>query len=502
MKKHTFKFTLVALMCICLSSQSWARAISKTATTTSAATTSATVEAPKEKEKTMNIVPVGEAVLDKEKLLFVQLPPKGTLQEKQHESANSFIGILENDFAFYRHLFLVTDAKNYQNASAQAGSLPSSTADLIATSSPAYSYWQENKIDYLVTIVTAPDAGPAAGKGKGASSVHSTIIAYDIRKGSIIHKEDISYAAESTRSSAHQVASNIFFKMKGREAIFKSKIFFVSDRSSDYSRRVIIKEIYVMDFDGQNITKLTNHRGIVISPAISKNNQYLLYSLIKEERGKKRNVELYRFDLQSRKQTLISSLEGINSGAVFFTDENYVALTLTHKGNAEIHMLNLKTKDLRPLTNHPSVDVDPFFAPDGKSMVFVSGRHGNAAIFMLDPSGKEKEVRRLSYVGEIHGTPRISPSNKEIVFSSWIDGSFSIYRIDVTGNEIHRLTKNFGSNENPYFSNDGEFIVFSSKRVLSKYSSVNNLYIMTRDGEIFGAITGDLGNCTSPVWSN
>ena len=65
-----------------------------------------------------------------------------------------------------------------------------------------------------------------------------------------------------------------------------------------------------------------------------------------------------------------------------------------------------------------------------------------------------------------------------------------------------RLTKDFGSNEEPWFSPDGEFIVFTSQRVISRKKAVQDIYIMNREGEIIRKITDGFGKVYTPRWSN
>jgi TolB protein len=120
----------------------------------------------------------------------------------------------------------------------------------------------------------------------------------------------------------------------------------------------------------------------------------------------------------------------------------------------------------------------------------------------MDPSTPEKDVKRISFVGQFNATPRFSPDGKEIVFSSWVDNGFDLYRIDAQGNNLSRLTKDMGSNEEPVFSPDNEFIVFSSKKMISKGKAAQDIYIMNRDGEIIGQLTQNFGHCISPQWTN
>ena len=224
--------------------------------------------------------------------------------------------------------------------------------------------------------------------------------------------------------------------------------------------------------------------------------------MIRGQNLKGRNIDLLIYDVNSKRSEKLSSFPGINSGAVFLPGDQEILLTTSHSGNAEIYKMNVKTKELTQITNHSAPDVDPSVNHDGSLMAFLSGRPGKAEIYLMNPSEMEKDVRRISFVGEFNATPRFSADGKEIVFSSWINNSFDIFRINSDASGLVRLTKDFGSNEAPVFSPDGEFIAFSSQRVLSFRSAVQNIYIMSREGEIIGPITNKMGNCSTPRWGN
>jgi len=196
-------------------------------------------------------------------------------------------------------------------------------------------------------------------------------------------------------------------KLTGMPSIFKSKIVFVTDRDTPKSKRIKgnIKELYIMDFNGQNKRRLTFHRGLVISPAISHDGTKILYSLIKGGGGLK-NVDLYMYDLNKNSARLISRKKGLNSGAIFSRDDNVIYLTLSHVGNAEIYAMSLDKRRLRRITRHYASDVDPSLTIDGKKMVFLSNRAGKAMIYTMDPRSLEKDVKRISYVGDYNATPR------------------------------------------------------------------------------------------------
>lgn len=316
-------------------------------------------------------------------------------------------------------------------------------------------------------------------------------------------KEAFSYnldANTNTSRLAHQISHDVFKELTGKDSIFKSKIIFVSDRDG---KKNSVKEIYSMDFDGKNTKRLTFHNGTVISPALSTNGKLVLYSLIKNNHSKKRNNNLYLLDLKTGKSKMISSRKGINSGAVFMPGDKEILLTLSHQGNAELYAMNLSNKKIRRITKHRAPDVDPSINVRGDLMAFLSGRSGlgKPHIYIGDPRSLETNIKRVSFVGRFNATPRFSPDGSEIAFSSWLDNRFDIFRIDSNGRNIARLTKDFGSNEDPTYSNDGQFIAFSSQRVISRSKAVQNIYIMDRDGDIVGQITEKFGNCSSPRWS-
>ena len=422
----------------------------------------------------LTVVAVGEATLEKDKMVIQDPYIQGAVTSGQKAAVTDLVKLLRNDFSFYQKKFFLVE------------SAPNNTSFRPPTN---YDYWSGKSVRYLGTVVAE----------KAGDNLKINVIFEDIKA----HKQVVNVTTTTSilnlRKNGHDMANNVYKKIVGKDSIFKSKIVFVSDRNTKGSKTV--KEVYMMDFDGKNVTQLTSHGGIAISPSMSKDGEYLIYSLILNSNGK-RNNNLYMMDLKTKESHVISSREGMNSGAIFLPGGKSIALTLTVSGNAEIYEMDIDGKKLRRITNHFASDVDPSVTYDGSLMTFLSDRAGKAMIYTMDPNGEEKNVKRISFVGQFNATPRFSPDGKDIVFSSWLDNSFDIFRIAPDGSGLTRLTKDFGSNEEPSYSNDGEFIAFSSQRVMSRVKADQNIYIMDRDGAILGAITQHFGNCISPRWYN
>ena len=414
----------------------------------------------------LTIVSVGEAEIVREKLLVEEVIVEDGASINDKNTVKEIREIIQNDFKYYKKIFDVIDSKPALNKE-----------------EVKYSYYTSSSVDHLIRLHLSI-----------ANEVKSLKVElHDIKKSSKTF--EATYTLSNERSLAHEIAHQTYLKIVEKPSIFKDKIVFVSDVNSKKGN----KELFMMDFDGANKRQLTWHKGVVLSPSVSHDGSKILYSLISDNR-KKQNVSLRIYDVETKKSRSISNRKGINSGAIFTQNNDEIILTLSHHGNAELYRMNLTTKKLKRLTRHGAPDVDPSINNDGSTLTFLSGRPGTAMIYLMNPTGLEKEVKRIGYVGTFNGTPRFSPDGREIVFSAWLDNKFDLFRLNSDGSGLGRLTKDFGSNEDPDYSKDGQFIVFTSLRVLSQRDADQSLYIMDRDGDILGPISQKFGKCKSPRW--
>ena len=424
-----------------------------------------------------SIIAVGEAETVREKMAILAPVLTSRLFSADIRWAKDYHKQLNDNFFFYRRFFQITDISH----------TPSLTPTHFA--SPNYDLWSKKSVRYLIHSLI----------DRVNKKLEVKVRVFDVPQKKELYSHRLILPPNSRRSYIHSLSDKIYGSITGKSSIFGSKIAFVSDLPS--RRKKVIKELYIMDFDGHHKQRLTRHRGLVISPAFSPDRSSIVYALIRYSRGK-RNINLRMLNLKTRKDRLLSSRPGMNSGAIFSSSGKSIYLTMSHQGNAEIYEMVLRTSQIRRITRHRGEDVDPSLNSRGDSMAFLSSRPGKAMIYVMDPRGLEKDVRRISYAGKFNATPRFAPSGKEMAFSSWVDNGFDIYRISSDGHELTRLTRDFGSNESPSYSGDGEFIVFTSQRVISRKKAEQNLYIMDRNGNILHRLTDRFGKCQSSRWSN
>jgi TolB protein len=427
------------------------------------------------------VIAVGQAEQDKDKFV-IDDPELNNLTGDQKRLTSELIEILRNDFVFYKNKF---NSVEYSDKGKSSYTLP----DVEKWSAGGVTYFVSSRMDN------------AAG-----TRIESIFNVWTVHTKKEIFSKKFKVTKDTLRSSAHQIADNLYQSITGKPSIFNSKIFFISDRTSG---RDIEKELYIMDFDGRRVDKLTNFNSVVISPSISHDNSKLMFSLIAQKKEISRNkvrmiknIDLKIFDLKTKRVSTVSDRPGINSGAIFGASNDVIYLTLSFGGNADIYEMNTLSGKMRKVTSHYGDDVDPSVNRDGSLITFLSNRPGRAHIYTANPHDTEKDVKRISFVGQFNATPRFSPDGKEIAFTSWVDNGFDLYRVGSDGNNLVRLTKDFGSNEEPSYSPDGEFIIFTSKRIINRRKAVQDVYIMNREGEILGQLTQDFGRCFSPQWTN
>lgn len=429
----------------------------------------------------LSVVAVGEAQTQADRFVIHNPYFSSGLSREQREIGHELGQLFKNNFMFYQSFFDVREREHNQS------SLPNINRSQL----------KGQDVRYVLVFEVTP--------GENQESIRIRLQAHDTQRDVVFVEKNEEISKSGLRKRGHQISDEIYRAITDRQSIFTSRILFVSDRDSRSERTT--KELYIMDFDGRNAQRLTSHGGIVISPSISYDGRKVLYSLIEDQSSpsKNRNVDLYILDLDTMKTELLSSRPGINSGAIFMPGDEKILLTLSHAGAANIYTMDLKSRQITRLTRSHAPDVDPSINADGSLMSFLSGRSGSAMIYTMDPrrpeNNNDNRPVRISFVGVFNATPRFNPDGSEIAFASWIDGRFDIFRIGADARGLVRLTKDFGSNEDPTWSPDGEFLAFSSQRVISQEQAEHNIYISDRNGVILGRITHNLGNCITPRWS-
>jgi Tol biopolymer transport system component len=182
-------------------------------------------------------------------------------------------------------------------------------------------------------------------------------------------------------------------------------IAFTSDRDGNF-------EIYVMNPDGSNQTRLTNNAAADEFPA--------------------------------------------------FSNDGRIAFTSSRDGNAEIYVMNANGSGQTRLTNNPAEDAVPAFSPDGTKVVFASNRDGNHEVYIMNDDGTGQT--NLSNNVAADTFPTFNAYGSKIAFTTDRTNPFLSYEIwvmDVDGNNQTPLITSHFDQQIPSYSPDGSKIGYT-----------------------------------------
>ncbi len=305
---------------------------------------------------------------------------------------------------------------------------------------------------------------------------------YDVKAGRFIFGKRYQVTKNLYRLAGHRMADEMVRVLSGEKPIFTSKIVFVSDRDGN-------DEIYMMDYDGHNQTRLTYNKVRDYMPCWSPDGKKIAYTSYSSLAV----VGLYLLDLEAGKKIPVAT-KGTSFGADFSPDGRRLAFCSTMDGNAEIYVASAEGKNIKRLTYNEAIDTAPSWSPTGREIAFVSDRSGSPQIYIMDAEGSN--VRRVSFGGTYHDSPAWAPTGDRIVYVSRVENIFDLYVLNLRSNQITKLTESNARNESPSWSPDGRHIVFSSSQ-----SGTIQIHQIDYDGNNLRRLTSQGAN-KLPHWSN
>lgn len=330
------------------------------------------------------------------------------------------------------------------------------------------------------------------------STSNATFKIYYLSKNQLALNKTFSARKGNWTTIANKFSNDFIQLLTGKKSIFNTRLVFTSDRPGRG-----YKEVYVSNWDGSGLRRITYHKSSSFSPKWSPGGNQVIYSAITISPKKRtRNTNLYIYDFRTKKRGLLSRRPGANSGGSFFPDGRSLIMTLTQGGNPDLFKLGLDGRVLERITKGPNgaMNVEPAISPEGSRLAFSSDRSGKPMLYVMDLANKVP--KRLTIAGRYNSTPSWAPDGKKIAFAGWDKGHFDIYVIDANGRNLLRLTEKkkangrWSNNESPSFSPDGRFIVFTSNR-----TGKREIYMVRTDGSGLKQLTNDKFNYFHTQWS-
>ncbi len=154
----------------------------------------------------------------------------------------------------------------------------------------------------------------------------------------------------------------------------------------------------------------------------------------------KRNVkEIYIADYDGENQRRVTAGRTLNINPVWSPDGRSIAYTSYRRGPGNIFISHIFEGTLDEMTKSQGENWLPAWSPDGTRIAFTSTRDGHAQIYVANRDGSN--VRRLTDGPSLSSTPTWSPNGTQIAFTSDRSGTPQIYLVAADGlGGIQRLT--------------------------------------------------------------
>ena len=247
--------------------------------------------------------------------------------------------------------------------------------------------------------------------------------------------------------------------MFGRTALashHKPQIVFGSTRDGN-------PEIYLMDADGNNQIRLTNHWETDIQPSWSPDGRRIAF--VSDRNGG--NYQIYVMHSNGKNVRRLTDGE-YDWRPAWSPDGQWIAFhSRRGEEKAKVYVVAPDGTNLRKLAaDIPSSDIEAAWSPDGQRIAFASYREDKAAeIYLMDADGMNQH--RLTHDEANDREPAWSPDGSKIVFKVEFDEDDIIAVIDNDGNNRKNLTEEvlngvWESKTGPTWSPDGKTIAYVS----------------------------------------
>lgn len=188
------------------------------------------------------------------------------------------------------------------------------------------------------------------------------------------------------------------------------------------------------------------------------------------------HMDIYVIDFDGTGLTRLTDAPGYDAEGSYSSDGKQIVFTSTRDGDPDLYIMDADGGNVRQLVDVPGYDGGPFFSPDDKWVIFRSDREKEhmLQLFAVSADGKQ-EVQLTSNLDQVNWCPYFHPSGKYIVWSgadySTGRGPFNLYTMEIEsddssfkGGKVTQITFGTAADVLPVFSPDGTKLMWTSTR--------------------------------------
>jgi Tol biopolymer transport system component len=326
-------------------------------------------------------------------------------------------------------------------------------------------------------------------------------------------------------------------------AVFGGRIVFVSYRDGD-------EEIYIMNADGSNQTRLTYSQYGDTEPVLSPDGRHIVF--VSQRAGGHR---LFIMNSDGSDQRPLTDGKSSDEYDPYYSPEGqWIVFSTSRGGRFDLWLIRPDGTGPTQLTSGPNGKNLPAWSPDGQWIAYNSIQNGidtikvtrldgawvtigelpiegdrNQPVTIGGVTATFEEFRigvetangqRIIWVGnrrvgraelqEFHGTTnvvedRVLLTLEGAYISGWIGGRIlfvakngattDLYSMAPDGSNIQQLTSDPANDKGAFGTPDGQFVIFNSSR-----DGNDEIYVMKPDGSNQIRLTSNAGNDYMPTW--
>jgi TolB protein len=166
---------------------------------------------------------------------------------------------------------------------------------------------------------------------------------------------------------------------------------------------------------------------------------------------------VYLLNIENNQREIVGNFPGMSFAPRFSPEGQRVIMSLQQGANANLYVMDLRSKATTRLTDTAAIDTAPCYSPDGARICFESDRGGHPQIYVMAAGGGA--AQRISFGDGLYSTPVWSPRGDYIAFTKQSENKFAIGIMQPDGSGERLLTEGF-HNEGPTWSPNGRVIMF------------------------------------------
>ena len=205
--------------------------------------------------------------------------------------------------------------------------------------------------------------------------------------------------------------------------------------------------------------------------------------------------DMYTADADGANLRRLTSYGVYTAEGTLSPDGRTIVFTSLKDGDLDIYTMNVDGTNVRRLTTTPGYDGGPFFSPDGRKIVYrahhptdsaeLATYRGLLAQRLVRPNRMEiwtmnadgSDQRQVTRLGGANFAPFYAPDGRRIIFSSNHRNprsrNFDLYLVNEDGTGLEQVTTNPDFDGFPQFSPDGRQLVWASNRAGAKAGETN-----------------------------